>query len=310
MRIGDKVRLLRGTEEGYIKAIKGNIIDVEIEEGFVIPALKNEIVIVHRRESEIFKKEPVQTTRPDFVRKILPDGLHLGIIQTTDKQHRLVFFNQSIDTILFCIYHFDKKVYNGVYMGICPGDSFIDSDKVLGSTSSGVYKIRIQLIAYQNAAKLPVTPREIDLELRIDQFRYNTYLEQIQQDVHFIPIVAPSQTIIDAVQLKESMIEGKLVPKTKDMPVKTAEQIVDLHIDKLAESLPENQIFNHQLSLFEKAFDRALASNVEKLKIIHGIGSGKLRLEIHKRLSHRKEVRFFEDADKDRFGYGATVIYF
>ncbi len=43
MRIGDKVRLLRGTEEGRIVKIKDNkIVEIEIEDGFIIPAMKNE----------------------------------------------------------------------------------------------------------------------------------------------------------------------------------------------------------------------------------------------------------------------------
>ena len=46
------------------------------------------------------------------------------------------------------------------------------------------------------------------------------------------------------------------------------------------------------------------------LKVIHGIGSGKLRSEIHKRLSQRKEVKYFEDGDKEKFGFGSTIIYF
>ena len=45
MRIGDRVRLLRETGEGIIVNIKGDkIVEIEIEDGFVIPALKNEVV--------------------------------------------------------------------------------------------------------------------------------------------------------------------------------------------------------------------------------------------------------------------------
>ena len=50
--------------------------------------------------------------------------------------------------------------------------------------------------------------------------------------------------------------------------------------------------------------------NLEKLKIIHGVGAGILRKEIHRRLSKKTEVKYFEDADKERFGFGSTIIYF
>ena len=112
MKIGDKVRLLRGTEEGYIKAIKGNIIDVEIEDGFVIPSVRNEVVLVNRRESEIFQKEIAPDKKPDFARNNLPGGLLLGISKTSDARHQLVFLNQTKDTVLFCVYQYDKKIYH------------------------------------------------------------------------------------------------------------------------------------------------------------------------------------------------------
>ncbi len=310
MKIGDKVRLLRGTEEGYIKAIRGNIIDVEIEDGFVIPSVKNEVVLVNRRESEIFQKEPISVQKPDFARNNLPGGLLMGLFQTTDNRHQLIFLNQTKDTVLICIYQYDKKVYYLVLAGMCLHDAMVDSNKVLYASSTGMYKLKIQLLKCQQESKLPSFPVEIDLELKIDQFRFDTYLEQIKKDVHLLRVEQSAQAPINSEQLKLSMTEGKPVSLPKEKSPRSTEQIVDLHIDKLSDNLPESQIFGYQLELFEKAYDRALVSNVEKLKIIHGIGSGKLRTEIHKRLSHRKEVRYFEDADKDRFGYGATVIYF
>jgi len=310
MKIGDKVRLLRGTEEGYIKAIKGNIIDVEIEDGFVIPCLKNEVVLVNRRESEVFKKEITVASKPEFARNNLPGGLLLGISQTPDGRHQLAFLNQTKDTVLFCAYQYDKKVYYKVLAGMCLSDALVDSGNVLHTSSSGLYKIRIQLIRCQQESKLPSLPMEIELELKTDQFQFDTYLEQIKKDVHLARVEQTTQTLIDSEQLKMSMTEGRSASIPKEKPIRSAEQMVDLHIDQVKENLADDQIFSYQIELFEKAYDRALMSNVEKLKIIHGIGSGKLRTEIHKRLSHRKEVRFFEDADKDRFGYGATVIYF
>ncbi|MDZ7608113.1 MAG: Smr/MutS family protein [Cyclobacteriaceae bacterium] len=310
MKIGDKVRLLRGTEEGYIKAIRGNIIDVEIEDGFVIPSVKNEVVLVNRRESEVFKKETTTETKPEFIRNNLPGGLLLGISQTTDGRHQLVFLNQTRDIVLFCAYQYDKKVFHNVLAGMCMPDDLVASDNALHPSSSGLYKMRVQLIRCQQETKLPPLPSEIELELKIDRFHFDTYLGQIKKDVHLARLEQSTQSLIDSEQLKMSMTEGKSPSIPKEKPLRSAEQIVDLHVDKDAEKLADSQIFGYQLELFEKAYDRALVSNVEKLKIIHGIGGGKLRLEIHKRLSNRKEVRFFEDADKDRFGYGATVIYF
>jgi hypothetical protein len=53
MNIGDKVRLVHGREEGVIYAfLPGNVVEIEIEDGFRIPVLRNEIVTISPVESQ------------------------------------------------------------------------------------------------------------------------------------------------------------------------------------------------------------------------------------------------------------------
>jgi hypothetical protein len=89
--------------------------------------------------------------------------------------------------------------------------------------------------------------------------------------------------------------------------------VVDLHIEKLTESwkhLTSGEILNMQLKEFEKWYDAAIANYQPHLIVIHGIGSGKLRDEIHQLLRGRKEVKSFVNQFHPSFGYGATEIYF
>jgi dsDNA-specific endonuclease/ATPase MutS2 len=44
--------------------------------------------------------------------------------------------------------------------------------------------------------------------------------------------------------------------------------------------------------------------------MIHGVGSGKLKDEIHELLKVKKEVKSFFNKYDPRFGYGATEIFF
>jgi dsDNA-specific endonuclease/ATPase MutS2 len=46
------------------------------------------------------------------------------------------------------------------------------------------------------------------------------------------------------------------------------------------------------------------------LTIIHGVGVGKLRDEIHDILKLKKEVGSFINQYSPQYGYGATEIYF
>lgn len=65
-----------------------------------------------------------------------------------------------------------------------------------------------------------------------------------------------------------------------------------------------------QLSEFEKWYDLAVAHHQPNFIVIHGVGSGRLKEEIHELLKIRKEVKYFVNQYDPRFGYGATEIAF
>ena len=87
---------------------------------------------------------------------------------------------------------------------------------------------------------------------------------------------------------------------------------VDLHIEKL---MPEWKHLNNfemltlQLNTFEKYLDLAIAHHQHNLIVIHGVGTGKLKDEIHEILKGRREVRSFINRYDPRYGYGATEIF-
>jgi Smr domain len=95
--------------------------------------------------------------------------------------------------------------------------------------------------------------------------------------------------------------------------LEAAKYEIDLHIEKLSDtwkSLSNFEILSLQLQTFEKYFDLALAHRQASLIVIHGVGSGKLRDEIHELLRLKKEVRSFINQYDPRYGYGATEILF
>lgn len=90
-------------------------------------------------------------------------------------------------------------------------------------------------------------------------------------------------------------------------------EVVDLHIEKLTDNwkgLSNGEIITIQLKEFEKWYEIALAHRQSQLIIIHGIGTGKLRDEIHDLLRMKREVKSFVNQYHPSFGYGATEIYF
>lgn len=92
-----------------------------------------------------------------------------------------------------------------------------------------------------------------------------------------------------------------------------ARSVVDLHIEKLEDSwehLSNAEILDIQLREFEKWFELAVAHHQPHLIIIHGVGTGKLRDEIHDALRLKREVKSFVNRYHPAYGYGATEIYF
>ncbi len=92
-----------------------------------------------------------------------------------------------------------------------------------------------------------------------------------------------------------------------------ARTVIDLHIEKLSDDwqrLSNFEILTIQLKEFEKWYDLAVAHHQPNLIVIHGVGTGKLRDEIHDILKTKKEVRTFVNQYHPNFGYGATEIYF
>ena len=92
-----------------------------------------------------------------------------------------------------------------------------------------------------------------------------------------------------------------------------ARSVIDLHIEKLSDNwkrLSNYEILSLQLKAFEKYYHLAIAHHQHSLTVIHGVGEGVLRDEIHDMLRLKKEVKSFVNQYHPNFGYGATEIFF
>lgn len=87
----------------------------------------------------------------------------------------------------------------------------------------------------------------------------------------------------------------------------------DLHIEKLTEhpgALSVTEILAIQLGELQRQLDRAIAHRQFSLVVIHGVGTGRLRDEVHEILRRTSEVKYFVNQYDVRYGYGATEIFF
>ena len=88
---------------------------------------------------------------------------------------------------------------------------------------------------------------------------------------------------------------------------------LDLHIEKLTDNpnkLSNFEMLNLQLKTLEKYLDLAIAHHQPSMIVIHGMGTGKLRDEIHEILRLKRGIKSFINQYHPAYGYGATEIYF
>lgn len=129
---------------------------------------------------------------------------------------------------------------------------------------------------------------------------FDTYPEKaIEEQVELTPNILRKNKVYQAERIREHL--------------EPARSVVDLHMEKLTDEwqrLSNFEILTIQLREFEKWYELALAHHLPSFTVIHGVGSGKLRDEIHDILKTKREVKTFINQYHPRYGYGATEIYF
>ena len=86
---------------------------------------------------------------------------------------------------------------------------------------------------------------------------------------------------------------------------------IDLHIESLIKNssgLSNAEMLSIQLNAFQKAIDKAIMHHTKILYVIHGVGSGKLKSEIHLLLNENKFVASFKNQYHPLYGFGATEV--
>ena len=88
---------------------------------------------------------------------------------------------------------------------------------------------------------------------------------------------------------------------------------VDLHIEALIENrrgLSNAEIIKIQLDALQRYLHLAIVHRQSNMIVIHGLGKGRLKEEVHAILKQTPEVSRYKNEWSGRYGFGATEIYF
>jgi hypothetical protein len=125
----------------------------------------------------------------------------------------------------------------------------------------------------------------------------------------------PDKEVVEKFDMSKLSNSGMKVMDAKGFKrnLPTARTVVDIHIEKLVHDhahLSNSEILDIQMKEFEKWYEIAVMQNQDFFIVVHGVGNGVLRNEIHEFLKYKKEVKSFINQYHPSFGFGATEIKF
>jgi hypothetical protein len=312
MNIGDRVRLLRGREEGIItKLLPNDLIEIEIEEGFRIPVQRRELALVSAEEAVRFKTpaapsgiEP-QRARPSDI--VADQGVYLAFVPLNDRELAQHLINNTDWDLPFSFSAGTEPHLRGLATGVLKARSSQKIQDLAVKDFEAWGTFSLQALYHRPAFLAHRAPLDRKIRLRAQTFFKNKQrLPVLGKEGHLIQLDDAQSARPSAEQLRERLTEGPPAPAT---PLPKAAATVDLHLEKLTtdvQGLSAAQSLDIQLRAFEQHLEAAIAGGLDAVTFIHGVGSGTLRQEVHRRLSQHPNVQYFEDAQKEKFGYGAT----
>ncbi len=308
------MRLMSGREEGIItRLLDNNIVEVAIDNDFTIPVAKREVVVIAAEEQTYMRQDesaPQPTKRKEPVAPVLAaQGIYLALVHQSDELLAVTVVNNSDYDVLFTSGEEREKSYRG-----------LQNDKLAPKATRVIthYHLKefekwpnllIQFIQHRNGSPTIFEPVVKRVQFKASSFYKSKRTAPVLNKEAYLFQLDQKPVSVDPNKIKEQLSEA--VEKSENYKLAAPEHEVDLHIEKLVEDhsgMSNNAMLKVQLERFQDALDRALASNMHEIVFIHGAGNGVLRKELQKALSRTPGIKYFEDARKEKFGYGATLV--
>ena len=342
-KIGDKVRFLNDVGGGTVsKIINSNMVHVMDEDGFEIPAMVGDIVVVGEVNHNNFKKpepqpqvikesEPVTAVKQDEPVVYIDGDMYELLLAFVPKNQKdiansdidVYFVNDSSYYCMYALSHWTKA----------------DKLKLMGRNDIEPelkeYVYTIERAELNTKINLNVTcflykhkhdyklypPEQVNIELNPVKFvKASTFTENdfFDENAYILKVAVSGNNTIAEMDISPKEIE-KAIREKKDnrqriIPQKPAPEIeeIDLHIEQLvdnAQGLDNGQIVEIQLARFTTALELGIGAGTKRMVFIHGVGNGKLKHEIRRLLDtqYAGKVRY-QDASFKEYGYGATMV--
>lgn len=337
--IGDKILLLHSKEEGtVVDIINADMVMVEVGK-VTFPVYLDQIDFPYFHRFTTAKQTPPPQQRiqgydikPE--KKKYEDNIRMsrGMFLSILPVFRMDAYEEHVQSLKFHLvnetseaYRFNFQVWmkNSMELEIRneiqPFSNFYLSDLMFESLNDGP---RLEFVFFPKekndklASSFPKTwkPKAKQLFLQLaelqarrdatlSQLLFEKYPERSKDDKPYFDAGSIGAFSAGTAPAQASLPEVPQQPKYE----------LDLHIEQLVpewRGLKNIEILAIQLNEFVRYLELAIAHHQHSMIVIHGVGKGKLKDEIHAILRDTPEVDKFVNEYHPRYGYGATEIFF
>lgn len=332
-QVGDRIIVLHSDEAGeVIDIINENMVMIEVR-GVKFPAYMDQIDFPYFKMFSEKKSIPKKKIFIDDVRKEKTqpkkktgDGVLIRFIPIFDKD---VFDDDIVEKLKVYLINQNEEGYHFTYNLYFAGENnFQLKNQVDGLSEFYLHDVNFEdmsdnpkfefefSLLQENKKKAPFF--EANLKVKGKQlFKKIEELHQKNESGFSYELFThyPDKIEEEKVDLSKLNSAGYRVYDAKHVMshLPPARSVIDLHIEKLTDSwkhLTNFEILTMQLNEFEKYYDLAVSHQQPTFIVIHGVGEGKLRDEIHESLRLKNEVKSFVNQFHPLYGFGATEIYF
>ncbi len=332
-QIGDKIIVLHSDEEGQVvDIINDKMVMIEVR-GVKFPAYMDQIDFPYFKmfsQKTIFPKkkifiDDIKKEKP-VPRKKVADGVLLSFIPVFDKD---VFDDDVVEKLRIYLVNQNEEAYNFDYKLFFAGENNFQ----LKNTIGGLSEFYLHDVSFEDMSDNPRFDVEFSLinenkkkalyfetSLKVKAKQLFKKIEETQQKneptfSYELFLTYPDRADEERPDLSSLGNAGYRVYDAKNARsyLPPARSVIDLHIEKITDNqklLSNFEMLTLQLNEFEKYYELAVAHHQPTLIVIHGVGEGKLRDEIHEILRLKKEVKSFVNQFHPLYGFGATEIYF
>ena len=303
---GDRVSYVNDNLNGTVKRIidKKQVL-ILLDDGFEIPANISELIVTKSIDSNndnatsndlSIIAEDVDTSDKIYFAAILEDTGKGQLV----KPHLI---NTTSKLLQFSLFKISEGHANGIAHGEIEPSRAMKLMTFLLSETSEYRNLLIQYMFFVEDQDSIPTPEKVSFKIKpVALFK----------ERHIIPVLKQQGFLInltDLNQVQSTDLPYYMRPVSKNEPIP---DIIDLHLEELTDNpkaLPPQEALQLQMSVFNQAFEKAIANDLPNITFIHGVGKGILKVEIRKVLGSNPYIQGFEDADPKKFGSGATIVY-